>query len=356
MNTSPRRWKTDLFLVVAGAVAALAATLVSLPVPGLQTALVLPLVVLLPGYALIAALFPERRSPLDSDDMARSTTVTEQRSEATGLLFSVRVALSVAASLALVAGVALVVTVAGLSFDAPYIPLGVFGLTLALTAVAFGRRAVLSTGERAGFPPLSTLRADTLRSAGSGSLLSDSSAFDESVPLAANVVVVVGLLVFVSSVGLAFATTHTGGPQFTEVALVTQNESGDYVADDYPRTLDGSDTTPVTVAIENHEGSQQQYTVVTQLARVDRTANGTTVTDRTQVSQNQVTVSDGETAYVNPSVEPAVSGTNLRLSFFVYQGDRPANPTRENAYRVVQLNVQSDGGGSNSLPAPEAAD
>jgi uncharacterized membrane protein len=355
MTTSPRRWKTDLFLVVAGAVAALAAALVPLPVPMLKTALVLPLVVLLPGYALLAALFPERRSPLDSDDMSRKTPVTDQRSEATGLLFSVRLALSVAASVALVAGVALVVTVAGLSFDGPYIPLGVFGLTLTLTAVAFGRRAVLSTGERAGLPPLSTLRPDSLRSAGSGSLLSGSGAFDESVPLAANVVVVVGLLVFVSSVGLAFATTHTGGPQFTEVALVTQNESGDYVANDYPRTLDGSDTTPVTVAIENHEGSEQRYTVVAQLARVDRTANGTTVTDRTTLSRASTTVADGETGYVSPRVTPAVSGTNLRLSFFVYQGDPPANPTRENAYRVVQLNVQS-GGGSNSLSAPEAAD
>lgn len=350
MTTSSRRWKTDLFLVVAGAVAALAGALLPLPVPALQTALVIPLVVLLPGYALVAALFPETRSPLDSDHMDRSTTVTEQRSEATGLLFSVRVALSVAASVALVAGVAFVVTVAGFSFDAPYIPLGVFGLTLALAAVAFARRAVLSTGERAGLPPL-----PTLRSAGSGSLLSDTDAFDESVPLAANVVVVVGLLVFVSSVGIAFAATTTGGPQFTEVALVTQNESGDYVADDYPRTLDGSDTTPVTVAIENHERSQQQYTVVTQLARVDRAANGTTVTDRTTLSRNRTTVADGETGYVSPRVTPAVSGTDLRLSFFVYKGDTPGNPTRENAYRVVQLNVGS-GGGSNSVPAPEGAD
>ncbi|MFC5367600.1 DUF1616 domain-containing protein [Salinirubrum litoreum] len=352
MTTSPRRWKTDLFLVVAAAVAALAGTLAPLPFAPLRAALVVPLVVLLPGYALVAALFPERRSPPDSDDMARSTTVTDRSANATGLLFSVRIALSVAASVTLVAGVAFVVTVVGLPLDGPFVALGVFALTLLGTAVAFTRRALSDPGERAGLPSLSVAWPSDPRTG--GTMLGDSGA-DDTIPFAANALVVVGLVVFASSLGLAAVTTQAGGPSFTEVAVVTETADGEYVADDYPRTLDGGTSTPVTVALENHEGQDHRYTVVATLARLDRTPNGTEVTDRAVLSRTTTTVAAGETGHVEPQVRPAVSGSQRRLSFLVYRGDAPADPTRDNAYRVVHLTLGT-GSGSESLDAPVVTD
>jgi uncharacterized membrane protein len=350
MTTPSRRWKTDLFLVVAAAVASLAGTLAPLAFAPLRAALVVPLVVLLPGYALVAALFPERRSPPDSDDMARSTTVTDRSASATGLLFSVRIALSVAASVALVAGVAFVVTVAGLSLAGPFVPLGVFAVTLLGTAVAFARRALLDHGERAGLPPLAVLWPSAARSG--GSMLGDSGA-DDGIPVAANALVVVGVVVFASSLGLAAVTTQTGGPSFTEAAVVTETGDGEHVADDYPRTLDRGTSTPVSVALTNREGQDQRYTVVATLASLDRTPNGTEVTERAVLSRTETTVADGETGHVQPEVRPAVSGSQRRLSFLVYRGDAPTDPTRENAYRVVHLTLGT-GGGNGSLDDPEA--
>ncbi|WP_415087806.1 DUF1616 domain-containing protein [Natronomonas sp.] len=48
----------------------------------------------------------------------------------------------------------------------------------------------------------------------------------------------------------------------------------------------------------------------------------------------------------NITVSDELTGTDLRLSFLLYDGDVPAQPTRENAYRNLHLwiSVEDDSG------------
>lgn len=352
MTRTTRYWKLDLLLLVVGAVVGLAVVLLGLQGGYLRSLLVLPLVLFIPGYALVAVLFPERRSSIESDDMNETSTVTSASSGTTGLLFAVRVALSVAASTALVGAITLLATLTGLGFSPVVIGVGLFVLSVALAAVAVARRAVLPSSERAGIPPRSSFWTPSRQTLRVASPLGDRSS-DGGVSRFANVFLVVALVAFVGSVGFAAVDTTTGTTDtFTEAYLVTENESGGYVAGDYPQVIERGESAPITVALGNHEGEPREYTVVTKLQRLDRTPNGTRVVEERTVSQFTQRVADDETAYVGRELSPSLSGNQLRYRFLVYEGSPPETPTAANAYRTVQLVVAVDGdGASTSLEA-----
>lgn len=349
MKTSHRRWTLDLLLVVAGAVAALAVILLGVSGSVVRSLLVIPLIVLYPGYALMAAVFPERRSDIASDKMGADQTLTRPTPHTAGLLYSVRLVLAAAASIAIVGGVALVTNVLGMGFAAVPVGLAVFVVTVLFTAVAVARRAMLPTDTRAGVPPLSELFGSAAAAAGRVSSPLSGSSKDSSVSFVVNALLVVGVVAFLSSVGFAMVETQSPESDFTEAYLVTENESG-YQTSGYPQQLSQGEATPITLALENHEHESQTYTVVGELQRLDRTANGSQVVEERELYRTQQTVADGETAYVQRDVTPTMSGDSLRLVVHVYQGDAPEDADRETAYRTVQLVVSVGGeGGSQSL-------
>ncbi|WP_049985868.1 DUF1616 domain-containing protein [Halobellus rufus] len=341
MTSSHRRWTLDLLLVVAGAIAALAVVLLGIEGSLVRSLFVVPLIVLYPGYALLAVIFPERRSEVDSDRLGPDLSLTRPARHTAGLLYSVRLILSATASLALVAGVALLTNALGRGFDAAVVGFGVFVLTVVLTAVAFARRASLPSDVRAGLPALSSVFGAVSSSSG-GQSSSLSAARRSPVPLVVNALVVLSLLVFLSSVGFAMVETQDPDAEFTEAYLVTENETG-YTASDYPRQLSQGETTEYTLALESHEQEPTTYTVVTELQRTEQTANGTQVAEEEELSRTRHTVEDGETAYLDREVQPTMSGDGLRLVFHVYEGEAPENADRESAYRTVQLVVSVGG-------------
>ncbi|WP_042666544.1 DUF1616 domain-containing protein [Haloferax sp. ATB1] len=343
MKSSTRHWTLDLLLVVAGAIAALAAVMLGLSGSVVRSLFVVPLIVLYPGYAVLAAVFPERRSDVESDTMSDESALTRPTRHTAGLLYSVRLALSSALSLALVAAVALVANVAGRGFDATLVALGVFGVTILFTAVAVVRRMLLPSDARAGAPPLSTVLGSVASTTGAVTSPLSSESRSSPVSLAVNLLVVVSVVAFLSSVGFAMVETQTPESDFTEAYLVTQNESG-YAASGYPQQLSRGEQVPVTLALENHEHESTTYTVVTKLQRLDRTANGTRVTEERELDRTRQSVEDNQTAYVQQDVRPTMSGESLRLVYHVYRGDAPDDANRENAYRTVQLVVSVGGG------------
>jgi uncharacterized membrane protein len=352
MKSAHRLWKHDLLFVVCASVAALAAILLDLPGSVVRSALVVPLIVVLPGYALMAAVFPDRRSAVNSDAMGPDSSVTVPTTRTTGVLYSVRIALSVAASVALVAAVALLTNFLGLGFDAVTVGTGVFVVTVLFTAVGFVRRATRPRAERAGVPPLSELRSgptpDLTSPLSSGPR-------DSSSSIVVRAVVAVSVLAFFGSVGFAAVETQTADAEFTEVYFLPQNGTASD-ASDYPHRLTRGEPSRVRLAISNHEGRTQRYTVVTELQRIDRTANGTRITEEAELARFRRTVEAGETVALARNVTPTLEGDSLRLVFLVYEGDAPANPTRETAYRTVQLIVSVGDGGGASRPSLRGVD
>ncbi|AUV82563.1 hypothetical protein C2R22_13705 [Salinigranum rubrum] len=315
-----RRVPADLAAVVVLTLLTVAA--VFLPVvreTPLRVVLGLPFVLFVPGYALVAALFPERGAePIEDDE-----TDEVDSSGITGLE---RVALSFGVSIAVVPLVGLVLNFTPFGIRLVPIVVSLTALVLALTAVATRRRLALSADERFSVPWREWIRA------GKTELLEPETRTDGAL----NVLLVVSLVLAVSSVGYAVAVPKQG-ESFTEFYLLTENDEGELVADGYPTEFVAGQSQSLVVGVGNQEHRQQAYTVVVELHDVEVENNSTRVLDRERLRTFDLQIEHNETWQQPHSVAPETTGERLRLTYMLYQGSPPATPTTENAYRELHL-------------------
>lgn len=273
-----------------------------------------PLLVFLPGYAAVSALFPAE--PVADPDEG---------------LFSVggkttwpgRFAMSIAASPALVAVVGFVLaTTIGIARTPAVV--GIVSLTVVLTAIALVRRARLDPRHRAA-PTRSIVPVI-------GDFLGKSE-FQR-------VVTVVALVVFLLAV-VSVGLTPADHISHSEVALLSENETGDLVAAEYRTTYAAGAEAPHVVAVYNHEGQETTYGVVTVVESVD--AEGT-VTASQRLDATTVTVPPDDRAVLERTIAPSVTGTDLRLRTFVYRGGIPETPRPEAADYTVRRWIAVTGG------------
>jgi uncharacterized membrane protein len=300
-------------------------------------------VLFVPGYAFIAALFPEEGS--------QPTGVNDEGLEDEGGITGLeRVALSLGTSIAIVPLIGLVLnfTPFGIRLLPIVVSLSVF--VLVSVAVAAQRRWQLPVEERLAVPYrewFGAARTELFQPASRGEAV-------------LNVVMVLSILLAASSVGYAVMVPQEG-ESFSELYLLTENESGGLVADDYPTNFTQGQGKQLFVGVGNHEHEDVQYSVVVELQRVDVQyfENGTqvsNVTNSTNVTNVSVdvqeeedlqrftpTVAANETWQERHTVTPTLTGDRLRLVYLLYKGDAPANPTTENAYREVHLWVNVSG-------------
>lgn len=310
----------DLVGVLAWTLAAVLAVLGFGLGPGpIRTALALPLVVLFPGYALLAALFPgttaEERVRREGDGDARATLSPLER-----------LAFSVVLSLALVPMVGFVLNFTPFGIRLVPLMVGVAGLTVLLTLVGFLSRASVPEDRRhrLGLGAVGTWAGRYL-SRGRRSLLSSKAFVPETeTQRLFNVVFVLGILAFAASAGYTAITPAADQDPFTELYLVQQTDDGRYSSENLPTEYQQGETTTLHVGIGNHERRPMDYTVVVKL-------------DGTELDRTRTRVGEGVTKRVEQPVTPTKSGDRLRLEFLLYKGDPPAEPSRENAYRSVHL-------------------
>lgn len=338
----------------------------------------LPFVLFLPGYAFIAALFPEDGdSPSgdglfgDSDDAASASKGTgethsddadpdDKQSDESGRLTAAvspatdrgidgieRVALSFGLSIAIVPLIGL-----GLNFT-PWgitlipILLSVSGFTVGCAVVAAFRRWDLPEDERFRVPYrewIEAARAEVFEP-------------DDRVDAALNVLLAASILLAVGSVGYAIAVPPQG-EQFTEFYLLTEDEDGDRVAADYPEELVVGEPEELIVGVGNNEHESVDYTVVVQLQEVELIENQSleqeldeqaqqpdaelnetqvNVLDRTELDRFELRLGHNETWQEPRDVTATQSGENLRLQYLLFRGEPPEAPTQETAYRDLHL-------------------
>ena len=323
----------------------------------------LAFVLFVPGYAFIAALFPERGTgPVDAEPggtdpspgpETRAVDADADLEEERGIDGLERTALSLGTSIAIVPliGLALNFTPFGIRLVPILASVSLF--TLACVAAGARRRWRLPADERLAVPYREWI----------GGARSALFAPDTRGDAILNVVMILSILLAASSVGYAVMVPREG-ESFTELYLLTQNDTGDLVADDYPTNFTAGESESLYVGVGNHEHERMRYTVVVELQRVDvqYVANGTrvsNVTNSTNVTNVTVevraqeelqrftpTVAANETWRERHTVTPTLTGDRLRLVYLLYKGDPPAEPTTENAYREVHLWVNVSGGGS----------
>ncbi|WP_435349125.1 DUF1616 domain-containing protein [Haloarchaeobius sp. HRN-SO-5] len=324
----------DLPADLAAAVVLALATTLSVFVPvvaetPLRVVLGLPYVLFLPGYVLIAALFPERGdSPVNDESGGWDDGDVTATGEVSGIDGIERVALSFGLSIALVPLVGLVLNFTPFGIRLTPIVASLDLLVLGLVVVAARRRLALDADERF-VVPFRTWYGDLRRE-----LFEPTSRADAVL----NVVLVISVLLATSSVFYAVAMP-TSGEEFTEFYVLTEDEDSDLVADGYPTNFTAGEAQPVVVGVQNHEGETVRYTVVTEVQRVELVDNGTNVSvlEATELDRYRTEVAPNGTSLQNVSLQPNVTGERLRIAFLLYEGDPPANPTANNSYRELHL-------------------
>jgi len=268
--------------------------------------LILPGILVLPGYCFIAALFPR-----DSDiDLAE------------------RVTLSVGLSIALVPLIALFLnfTPFGIRQDPVLAALTVF--TLAMILAAYYRRSLVPSDKRFTFPFGAI--GHSLRDA----MFPKGDSRSER-PLQA-VITVAFILVILTAVFIIAVPRE--GERFTEFFILGENRTADY-----PDRITVGQNYPLYVGVGNHEYRDADYTIETWLIRreFDNTTNTSHLIAMDPGDRLTLTLAHNETIVIpyNLSVKTA---TYNRAEFLLFKDSAPAadiigNDRITMSYRNVNL-------------------
>lgn len=298
----------DLSIVVALIALINAQYYLEVTVPVLSTVLGVLFVLFLPGYAAVAALFPESLSWVGDDPTVVGGIDGFERAV-------LAVGLSIAISALL--GLALNYTPVGLAPPAVVATLSLF--TVGMSLVGAWRRFRLQTDRQFALPfgRWSTLVGRTVRSDDASSSI---------------LVLVVAACLVVAAGGITWAAVaRPPGEASTEFYLLNENETGDSAMDGYPSEFMVNDTESVFVGVTNQERRATAYTVV---ATVERNRSGNGTANVREIARVQTPVlSPGQEWSRAIDVTPDAPGENLRVTFRLYRGNAPDSLSSETAYR-----------------------
>lgn len=339
-------WWFDILLGITYTVLAVAAV-VPLAVTGpLRAVLLLPFLLFVPGYAVLAVLYPERRAT-DVRERRPGHAMTAEYATA-GIAPGERFLLSIVASAALTPAIAILVNFSPFAIQATTMAVAVGGVTATMFGAAFVRRARVAPPHRGGLTPGVTLARITDQFRVHSKTLLD----DGSTRPTTSGEVLLNLLVATAIIGVlagaAFAyTAPTADQSFTEFYLVGQTESGTYTIDAVPSTLPDGEQQTVYPTITNDRGSPHEYVLVIERHRIDRTDNDVSVTDEHHVTTITTTVQPGETVRQTHTLGPLEAGTEYRFVYLLYTGEVPPDPSLATANRSLRLYVTGTDGGNN---------
>ena len=306
--TRSRWYQIDLLILAFLSLAIVGGVLwVSEVGPMLRTLVALPFVILFPGYALMAILFPRAGSPptpVDQED----GRFTEKR----GIDFLERVALGIGSTVILLPFIALLLTVSDFGMTYARV-LGSLAL-LSFVGAIFGilRRLLTHPEQRYRLP-----RIVPEQGVMSG---------DGILGLAVNITLCVSIIIAVATMGFALAMPQTGATH-TDLYLLSDGDDG-AVASDFPEETVAGESIEYGIGIQNAEGERMEYSIVIQIESVNATGE---VTESEQLAEEIVTLENGETWEEAIAISPTLTGDDLRVSVYLYNDRVPWQPQHDTA-------------------------
>jgi uncharacterized membrane protein len=267
----------------------------------------IPLVLFIPGYALIAALFPGKG---DIDGIERT-------------------ALSFGLSIAVVplTGLMLNYTPWGIRLDPIVIALGV--LTAGLCLIAQYRRAQLAPEDRFVVP-----YTEVRQSLAQEFFPKESSRTDR---ILSAILLIAILAAVVTTVNVIVVPKE--GEKFTEFFIL--GEKGK--AADFPTRLLAGENASLSIGIGNHEYRNVSYTVETWLVDMifDETTNTSTLTRMDRLSRSTTGLAHNQTVVLPYSFVPGSTGYN-RIEFLLFNESVPGDDVQgmeriNRSYRDLHL-------------------
>lgn len=303
-TTSTRRRPDDVPIVLGLLVVSNLVAVYS-PWEPLRVAFGLLLLFVLPGYALLTLFFP------------RETDA--QRPGRSGIDGLERAALSFGLSVSLLPPLYLLAFVlVGWSTPSPAFVFSLLNATIVvLTILGLLRRLRVDPSERYDLPVRGWAGSTTtaVRETDRRTLMAN-------VALGVAGVTAVGSLLYSLS-------SPPEGEAFTEFYLVTEDETGEYTAGDFPTSLTADEPQAQIVGIENHEGEPTTYTISAELQRVDASTETIRVLEHGDRTEQTVRLDDAETVYVEQTLTPTMVGETLRLQYALDRGEPTDRPYRE---------------------------
>jgi uncharacterized membrane protein len=285
----------------------------------------LAFVLFVPGYVVVAALFPERGR---SDE--RALPGTERSRSWWGRIDGVdRIALSVALSVTIVPAVGYATSIALQEYRLEPALVAVSIVTVITTAIAARRRSAVPSDERFQVPYrdwLVTVRTTILEP-------------DTRREAVLNVALIGSVLLAVGSVGYAAAVL----PQDKEFSAIYVLSEGEEETDPVALELVPGESQEIVVGVENEEERTVEYTVVV----VEQMLNSSgDVTEQRELDRFEAQVDHGKTWRRAHDLEPTASGEDVRIGWLLYVDDEPDNPSTTDAdYHVYLTTGEPDDGG-----------
>ncbi|MDS0258495.1 DUF1616 domain-containing protein [Haloarcula sp. S1CR25-12] len=283
------------------------------------------LVLFAPGYAVVAALFPERPRRREARPPTSVLALTRPHD---GVLIRERLALSFGVSVLSIPIFAVVLGAAGVPLTLESTLWAVWTTVVLGAIVGTVRRFALPEGRRF------DLRSAARRVGTPRPLADDSATTLLTVGLCCVVVLALG----------AFTVAIAGPTQsmsYTSASVLTPGSDGEPVASGYPLNVSRGESYPLVVRVTNNYETAADYTVVARLQRVD----GQTVRTGEEVWRGRQRLGVNETWTRNHTVTPTMAGQDLRLTYFVYRGAVPENVSTATADKVLYLRVDVFPGG-----------
>jgi len=264
----------DLALILI--ITAAAIVVVFAPLTSISTARAIAgmlLIFFVPGYALLAAVFPQKES------------ITNVERAIFSLVFSVII----------VGGVGLLLSYTQLGISSAPLVASISVFVVVSTCAAYVRRRSLSPGRSFSIPlprVSDVKRALSLR--------------EVTGTLDKTLVIVLILILVTSLVATVYlVATPLNGKPYTELYVL----GPDGKAQDYPSQFHLGDEKSVIVGVTNHEQRTVEYTLVTSL-------NGTT--GSSTLSTEKLSLANNQNLERTVAIRPDLTGTNLKLSFLLY--------------------------------------
>ncbi len=157
-----------------------------------------------------------------------------------------------------------------------------------------------------------------------------------------NGALIVGALLLVGT--LAFTiTTPAPDDRYSNFWVLTEDEEGDLVAENYTDVLTTDADRELVAGVENNEHEDVLYVVVVQLQEIERADGEIHITDRQKMDRFEQHVESGETWQYNHDIEVEETDTELRVQYLLYKIESPYTdtvpdtPTAENADNDLHL-------------------
>lgn len=289
-------------------------------------------VLFVPGYAFIAALFPEatvasqEREAGDSDDDRWLSAVGSAGGGIDGIE---RVGLSFGVSVALVPIVGLVLNATpwGIRLGPMVVVLTL--LTVGLSIVATYRRWALPEEDRFSVPYqtwLARVRAELF-------------APDTRQDALLNLFLIMTIVLLLGSTAFAVVMAPQS-ESFSAIYLLTENDDGELVADDYPTEFVQGESQSLIVGIDNHEHETAEYTVVALEQRLAPGDGEPEVVEQRELDRFEARLDHDESGHYDFELEPTLVGEEIRIVWLLFVDEEPPEqPSIEDTEYRAQLVV-----------------